>query len=153
MCLYLHGKETPPQTQEKQGDSMKQAGNFSRFLVGFALLVTTSAFAADKGSFHVASTVMVGETELREGEYTVLWEGNGPDVQLQIKNGKKVNIHAPAKLVSLEQPSDYDAVVLGSEENGVRWLHEIHFAGKRFALQLEPQPDDAHVRSNDAESR
>ena len=72
---------------------MKRAERITYALMSFAMLFATTAFAANKGSLHVQSTTMAGTTQLPAGEYTVQWEGPGPDVELKIKLHNRVKGH------------------------------------------------------------
>jgi hypothetical protein len=81
---------------------------------------------------------MAAETQLPAGEYTVQWEGDGPDVELKIKRHNRVKATVPAKLIPLDQPLVEDEAVLGSDGNGDPRLLEIRFPGKKFFLQIEP---------------
>ena len=75
---------------------MKRAGRIRYALMGFAMLFATTAYAANKGSLHVQSTTMVGTTQLPAGEYTVQWDGTGPDLELKIKLHNRVKATVPA---------------------------------------------------------
>jgi len=88
---------------------MRRAGRITYALMSFAMLFATTAFAADKGSLHVQSTTMAGTTQLPAGEYTVQWEGPGPDVELKIKLHNRVKGTVPAKVTPLDQPLREDA--------------------------------------------
>ena len=59
------------------------------FFLGLALLLATSAFAANKGSLSVQEPVTINGTQLKPGDYKVQWDGNGPSVELSITQGKK----------------------------------------------------------------
>ena len=63
-----------------------RTSKFTGVLIGFAMLLTANAFAANKGSMQVQSPVIVDETQLPAGDYTVQWEGTGPDLELTIKS-------------------------------------------------------------------
>jgi hypothetical protein len=114
---------------------MKRAGRIIYPLMSFAMLFATTAFAANKGSLHVQSTTMAGKT----GEYTVQWEGAGPDVELKIKLHNRVKATVPAKVIPLDQSLREDAAILDTDGSGGRRLLEIRFSGKKFFLQIEPQ--------------
>jgi hypothetical protein len=118
---------------------MKRAGRITYALMSFAMLFATTAFAANKGSLHVQSTTIAGKTQLPAGEYTVQWEGAGPDVELKIKLHNRVKATVPAKVIPLDQPLREDAAILDTAGNGGRRLLEIRFSGKKFFLQIEPQ--------------
>src|SRR5262249_11059575 len=89
-------------------ESMK--GSKSLFL-GLALLLATSAFAANKGSLQVQEPINVNGTKLAPGDYKVQWDGTGPSVELSIMQGKKVVAKVPAHVVDLDKPSSLDAAV------------------------------------------
>ena len=118
---------------------MKRAGRLTYLLISFTMFLATTAFAANKGSLHVQSTTMAGDTQLPAAEYTVQWEGAGPDVELKIKLQNRVIATVPAKVIPLDQPPREDAAVLGTDGDGGRKLLEIRFSGKKFFLQIAPQ--------------
>ena len=94
------------------------------------MLFATTAFAANKGSLHIQSTTMAGKTQLPAGEYTVQWEGPGPDVELKIKLHNRVKATVPAKVIPLDQPLSKDAAILDTDGNGGRRSLEIRFSGQ-----------------------
>jgi hypothetical protein len=118
---------------------MKRAGKLTYLLISFTMFLATFAFGANKGSLHVESPFMAGETQLPAGEYTVQWEGAGPDVELKIKRHSRVEATVRAKMIPLDRPVEEDAAVIGIDRDGGRRLLEIRFSGKKFVLQIEPQ--------------
>jgi hypothetical protein len=141
MCLYcerLNLFNSWPQVR-RNGDFMKRAGRITYALMSFAMLFATTARAANKGPLHAQSTTMAGKTQLPAGEYTVQWEGAGPDVKLKIKLHNRVKATVPAKVIPLDQPLREDAAILDTDSNGGPRLLEIRFSGKRFFFQIEPQ--------------
>ena len=117
------------------------------------MLLTANAFAANKGSMQVQSPVMVGDTQLPGGEYTVQWEGSGPDIELTIIRDKKVIVTVPAKLVPENSALDQNATIIRVESDGSRKLIAIRLSGKSFTLQIEPQTDVVGAGRNDPDSR
>ena len=105
-------------------------------LLGLALLLATSAFAANKGSLQVSDTVNVSGKSLAAGEYNVKWEGNGPNVELNILQGKKVVATIPARLIDLDRSATGNTSVIKRNGDGSKTLSEIRFAGKKYALAL-----------------
>jgi hypothetical protein len=104
--------------------------------LGLALLLATSAFAANKGSLSVQEPLTINGTQLRPGDYKVEWEGNGPSVEVSITQGKKVIAKVPAHVVSLETPSPSDAAVVKNNGDGTKSLTEVRISGKKFSLAL-----------------
>jgi hypothetical protein len=117
---------------------MKRAGRITYALMSFAMLFATTACAANKESLYVQSTTMAGETQLPAGEYTVQWDGAGPEVELKIKVHNRVKTTVPAKVIPLDQPLVEDEAVLDRDGDGGQSLLGIRFSGKKFFLQIEP---------------
>jgi hypothetical protein len=102
-------------------ESMK--GSKSLFL-GLALLLATSAFAANKGSLQVQEPLNVNGTKLAPGDYKVQWDGTGPNVEMSILKGK----------TGSASPSD--AAVVKNNGDGTKSLSEVRLNGKKFALAV-----------------
>jgi len=110
-------------------------------VVGLALLLASSAFAATKGNLQLQSPTMVNGTQLKAGDYKLEWEGTGPDVQVSILQGKKVVAKVPAKVVELKMPAQNNSAVVSNNTDGTSSLAGVHFAGKTTALEL-PQSSE-----------
>ncbi len=106
-------------------------------LITSALLLTTNAFAANKGSLHVSSPETVGGAQLFEGNYTVRWQEPGPVVQLEIMHGNREVATVPARIVTLNDTTVSNSVVLDIDGSGGRRLSQIFFSGKSFALEIK----------------
>jgi hypothetical protein len=104
--------------------------------LGLALLLATSAFAANKGSLTVQEPMTVNGTQLKPGDYKVQWDGNGPSVELSITQGKKVIAKVPAHVVTLDAPSQSDAAVVKNNGDGTKSLSEVRLGGKKFSLAV-----------------
>ena len=103
-------------------------------LLGLALLLATTAFASNKGSLAVADNCTVAGKALAKGNYKVSWDGNGPDVQLNIMKGKEVVATVPAHMTELNSASRSDAAVVSHNSDGSMSLSEIRLAGKKYAF-------------------
>jgi len=110
-------------------------GSKSLFL-GLALLLATSAFAANKGSLQVQEPINVNGTKLAPGEYKVQWDGAGPNVEMSILKGKNVVTKVPAHVVDLGAASPSDATVVKNNGDGTKSLSEVRLSGKKFALAV-----------------
>jgi len=108
-------------------------------LLGLALLLATSVFAANKGSLLVSSPVTVNGTQLPAGDYTVKWDGAGPNVELNILRGKNVVATVPARMVDLEKSSSRDSLITNVASDGRKTLNEIRFSGKKYALAINAE--------------
>jgi len=110
---------------------------FSKSLVlGAALILASSAFAASKANLSIHNPVSVNGTKLKPGDYKLQWEGSGPDVELSIMQGKTVIAKTPAHVVNLDSVSENSAAVTRKSDDGTSNLAGVRFAGKKFALDL-----------------
>jgi hypothetical protein len=120
------------------------ASKFSKgLLLGLTLLLATSVFAANKGSLQVSDPVTVNGKQLGAGDYTVKWEGNGPNVELNILRGKNVVATVPARMVDLDRVPNRDSAVTSLNPDGQKSLSEIRFSGKKYALAVGSQTAQA----------
>jgi len=87
------------------------------------------------------STASVNGAQLKPGEYKLTWDGSGPDVQLNILQGKKVVATVPAKVVSLDAAAPNNAAIVQKKDDGSSTLAGARFAGKKFALELQQSAD------------
>jgi hypothetical protein len=113
---------------------------FSRFLMLIVGgLLAAGAYAAGtshKGNLHISDPVEVNGKHLTAGDYTVTWDGEGPDVTLHIAREHKEIAAAPAKVVSLNEKSSDDAALVMNNPSGKRDLTAVRFAGKAYELDL-----------------
>ncbi len=115
---------------------MKFATVSKSLLMGLALLLASSAFAATKGSLQLNNPVTINGTTLQPGDYKVQWEGSGPTVELSIMHGKNVAVKTQARVVELEMPAPNDAAVTLKNSSGPNSLTGLRFQGKKVALDL-----------------
>ena len=115
---------------------MKASKISKGLLLGLALLLATSVFAINKGSLQVSDPVTVNGKQIGAGEYTVKWEGNGPDVELNILHGRNVVATVPARMVDLDRAASRDSAVTVVNPDGHKSLNEIRFSGKKYALAI-----------------
>ena len=115
---------------------MKFASVSKSLVVGLALLLTSSAFAASKANLTLNSNTSINGTKLKAGDYKLEWDGAGPNVEVSILQGKKVIAKVPAKLVDLNKASSNDAAVLKQDGSGDSTLAGVRFQGKKYALEM-----------------
>ena len=122
----------------------------------FALLLCTSAFAGSKpGSLVLNDVAQINGKQLSAGNYQLKWEGNGPAVQVQFLQGRKVVATAPAKVEQTPTKAFQDAAVIETA-GGSRSLVEARFAGKNYKLVFtnpESQAQNAHSGSSGQNNR
>jgi len=118
---------------------MKFANVSKGLLLGLALLLATSVFAAsdaNKGSLTTMADVTINGKVVPAGEYTLRWDGTGPNVQLNILKGKTVVASTAARRVDVAKSPSSDAAVVKANDDGSRSLSEVRFAGKKYVLVL-----------------
>jgi hypothetical protein len=123
--------------------------NSKLVVLAVSLLVTVSAFAGEvhKASLQTLNALQVNGTSLPAGDYQLRWEGNGPNVQLNILKGNKVVTTTDAHVIDLAAKSRSNAAVTNANPDGSRSLSEIRMAGKKFAFALGN--DRAQMKSAD----
>lgn len=120
---------------------MKFATVSKTLIMGVALLLASSAFAATKGTLTLAHPTDVNGTMLSAGDYKLEWDGTGPDVEVSILQGKKVIAKVPAKLVDVSSPYQNDSAVVKQNRDGSTSLAEARFSGKKFKLAIGDETD------------
>jgi hypothetical protein len=115
---------------------MKFATVSNSIVLGLALLLASSAFAATKHNLELTSPVTLNGTTLKPGDYKLEWEGSGPNIELNILKGKNVVAKIPAHVVELQSPASNDAAVTRTNDSGPSSLTGVRFEGKKFALDF-----------------
>ena len=114
---------------------MQTSKSFKGLLLGLILLLAASAFAANKAPLRVEDSLSVAGTQLTTGDYIVTWDGNGPDIQLNILKGKHVVATVPARLVNMDRAPERDSTVVRMDGSS-RSLSQIRFSGKKYAVAI-----------------
>jgi hypothetical protein len=115
-----------------------KTGKYIAIVAVLASGLSLSAFAKDKNETRISlsDSVQVGTTGLKPGDYTLQWDGNGPDVQVKVLKDKNVVATVPAKLAEGRSGQSTDAVTT-STVNNVKTLDEVDFAGGKRSLVFE----------------
>ncbi len=127
---------------------MKFATVSKSLVMGLALLLASSAFAATKADLVLGSLTTVNGATLKPGEYKLLWDGTGPNVEVSILQGKTVLAKVPGKVVDLKAPSQNDAAVLKHNDDGTNTLAGVRFQGKRYSLEIGESSDGTQAGSS-----
>jgi len=115
---------------------MKFATVSKSLVMGLAVLLASSAFAATKADLQLNNPVLVNGTQLKPGDYKIQWDGSGPNVELSIIQGKNVVAKVPAHIVELPAPATYNAAVTHKNDSGPNSLAGVRFQGKKTAIEL-----------------
>jgi hypothetical protein len=105
-------------------------------LLGTALMLATSLFAADKTSITTYAPITVSGKQLQAGHYTVQWEGSGSVVQMSILRDKSVVAVTPARWVELKLGADSSGYSLTNNADGSQSLSEVRLHDKKYALVI-----------------
>jgi hypothetical protein len=120
---------------------MKFATVSKSLVMGLALVLASSAFAATKANLQLTNPVTVNGATLKAGDYKLQWEGSGPNVELSILQGKNVVAKVPARVVALQTAASNDAAVTRKSDGGPNSLTGVRFEGKKIALDLGETTD------------
>jgi hypothetical protein len=120
---------------------MKFATISKTLMMGLALLLASSAFAATKAHLGLTTSTTVNGTKLKAGDYQLQWEGSGPNVEVSIMQGKKVLTKVNARVVDLNSRSQNDAAIVKDNGDGTSSLTGARFSGKQFGLELADTND------------
>jgi len=129
---------------------MKFATVSKSLVLGLALLLASSAFAATKASLSLSDPITVNGTTLKPGDYKLEWDGSGPSVEVSVMQGKKVVAKLPAKLVDLKSPAENSAAVVQKHDDGTSSLVGARFEGKKFALEIGESNSNDGAQSGSA---
>jgi hypothetical protein len=112
-----------------------KTGKYIAIVAVLASGLSLNAFAKDKNETRVtlSDSVQIGTTDLKPGDYTLQWDGNGPDVQVKVLKGKNVVVTVPAKLAQGKSGQGADAITIRTVGN-VKTLDEVDFAGGKQSL-------------------
>jgi hypothetical protein len=127
---------------------MKFATISKSLLLGLAVVLASSAFAATKADLTLQSSTTINGAKLKPGDYRLEWDGSGPNVEVSIRQGKKVLAKVPAKVVDLNSPSLNNAAVLRMNGDGTSTLAGARFEGKKFALEIGESSDGMEAGSS-----
>jgi hypothetical protein len=115
---------------------MKLTKGFKGLLLGMILLLAAGAWASNRASIELTDDVSVGGQQLKAGDYSLRWDGNGPNVELSILKGNKVVATTPAHLIDTAQKVTMDTILTKSNADGTKSLSQVQPAGKKFALAV-----------------
>ena len=119
---------------------MKSSRNLFSVAVA-SLLLGASAFAAPttKGTLKLFEPVTVQGKQLAPGQYTVEWNGEGPNVQLSIASGKNAVASVSARVVPVSPKNATSGYSSTKQQDGSSALTNVFFQGKTFELQIADQ--------------
>jgi hypothetical protein len=127
---------------------MKFATISKSVVLGLAVLLASSAFAASKANLTLQNPTTINGTKLKAGEYKLEWDGAGPNVEVSIRQGKNVLAKVPAKVVDLNTAASNDAAMVKMNGDGTSTLAGARFQGKKYALEIGESEDGMQAGSS-----
>ena len=76
---------------------MKFATVSKSLVLGLALTLASSAFAASKAILTSNNPTNINGTKFKAGDYKLEWDGSGPEVEVSIVQGKNVVTKVPGE--------------------------------------------------------
>ncbi|HYL62813.1 MAG TPA: hypothetical protein VE077_09340 [Candidatus Methylomirabilis sp.] len=125
-----------------------KASKLSAFLFVASLLLPVALLAGsmNKKSLHLFETVTVHGKTLSPGDYRVEWNGSGPNVKLDIVQGRDTLVTVSAKIVTESIKSEQDGYTL-DKDHGNQELVSIFFSGTDYRLQIPESGSASASRS------
>jgi hypothetical protein len=105
-----------------------------------SLLLCATAFAAkpNKKTLHLYEQADLEGKVLNPGDYKVEWSGSGPNVELNIVQGRDTLATVPARVVAEDTSLEDEGCVLRPAKNGGKSIEGIFFSGARYDLKIQP---------------
>jgi hypothetical protein len=125
----------------------------SIYLLGAALLLSSSAFAKEKtrGTLNLSDPVTLEGKTINPGQYTVEWSGTGPTVQVTLYQGRQAIATFPAHLTEQTGRNAGNAYGITAEPDGTKSLTAIYIGGNKSFLEVEQQQAGRQTPSNPAQ--
>jgi hypothetical protein len=117
---------------------MKSGKLYTSLVLGAAMLISATAFAAEKETVETQKAMTVNGNPLPAGKYTVTWDGSGPSVELKFTKGRNVVATVPALVVN--QKTVVSGGIVTKQENDSVVLTQIRPEGKKYVLTIGSEP-------------
>src|SRR6267378_7058415 len=118
---------------------MKVSRNLFSITLASLLLAATAFASPSKGTLKLFEPVTVQGKQLAPGQYTVEWNGEGPNVQLSIASGKNAVASVSARVVPVSPKNATSGYSSTKQQDGSSTLTNVFFQGKTFELQIADQ--------------
>ena len=87
---------------------------------------------------HLYGKAKLEGTLLTPGDYKVEWSGTGPNVELNLVQGRDTVATVPARVEAESTSNEHDGYVLQPAKNGGESIEEIFFSGAKYDLKIRP---------------
>jgi hypothetical protein len=108
-------------------------------LAALFVMALSVAVAAPKNkkTINLSEPTLIGSITVQPGEYTVEWNGTGPDVQVSFSRGKSTLVTVPATLEAAQN------------RNEVACTYHIEESGSRSLVAIETNRSTLHFNTTD----
>lgn len=115
-----------------------------------ALLLAATAFAGSdshKGSIALGDTVQINGKQVPAGDYTLVWEGDGPSVNVRfLRDGKEI-ANTAATVTQLDRQATQNAAEVKKTGDNSE-LTAVRFSGKKYQLDIPSTSSEAKANSS-----
>ncbi len=119
----------------------------SLFLAVLLIGLPVITFAANMKSITLTEPATVGTTVLKPGDYKIMWDGNGPTVDVKFMLDGKTVATAPATVKKEKTGQEAGALDLKSEAgNGAKTLESISFKNMALVFGDNASPEGQKPR-------
>lgn len=108
------------------------------FAGSLPLCATAFAAKSNKKTMHLYEKAKLEGTVLNPGDYKVEWTRTGPNVELNIVQGRDTVATVPARVVAENTSNEHDGYVLQPAKTGGESIEEIFFSGAKYDLRIQP---------------
>lgn len=119
-----------------------KASRLSTIVILFAgslvLCATALAEKTNKKTMHLYEKAKLEGKVLNPGDYKVEWSDTGPNVELNIVQGRDTLATVPARVVAEYTSHEHDGYVLEPARNDGESIEEIFFSGAKYDLKIQP---------------
>ena len=121
-------------------------------LVAASGVAAAAATGTTKGTLHLYDDVTIQGKQLPPGDYKLEWNGEGPNVNLTIDQGRKAVVSVPVQVVPVTEKKQNDGYVSTKNADGQNALSEIFFHGRNYELKLQDQPGSSPAQPGTSDS-
>jgi hypothetical protein len=151
------GSVAPRFVEKSKGDVCMKGSRLSTIAILFAgsLLLSTTTLAGNinKKTLHLYEKAKVLGTLLNPGDYKVEWSGSGPNIQLNILQGRDTVATVPARVVTENTSNPQDGYILQPSKSGGQSIEEIFFSGTKYDLKIQPAGNASSGSSHSGTNR
>jgi hypothetical protein len=112
---------------------------FMLLILCVAALTAAVAKGSDHGSVKVtvANNVFAAGTEIKSGQYDIMWESNASEATVTFILKGKTTAKVQGKIVEVENKPEYNTIQTAKDSSGRESLKILLLGGKNFKIVFE----------------